>query len=163
MTHVYVGLGANLGNPVATLRSALRGLDRLPGSRCLAHSRFYRNPPMGPPGQPDYVNAVARLDTRLAPHTLLHWLQTIERRHGRVRGRRWAARTLDLDLLIYGNLRLRTGRLRLPHPGVHRRAFVLYPLRELMPDIVIPGRGSASLWVRKCPSRDLKKLFNSPR
>jgi 2-amino-4-hydroxy-6-hydroxymethyldihydropteridine diphosphokinase len=96
---------------------------------------------MGPPDQPDYINAVAALDTELGPYDLLTNLQTIEQRHHRVKNRRWGARTLDLDLLLYGDLEITTERLMVPHPGLHERAFVLYPLAEIAPSIVIPRRG----------------------
>lgn len=138
----YVGLGANLDDPAAHLHRALSDLDGIRLTRVALRSRLYRNPPMGPAAQPDYVNAVAALDTGLAPQALLEALQEIERAHGRVRGaERWGPRTLDLDLLLYGDLRRDDARLTLPHPGLHRRAFVLYPLREIAPELVVPGRG----------------------
>ena len=151
----YVGLGANLGDPQRTLRSALRGLDGLPGTRCLRCSQFYRNPPLGPQDQDHYINAVAELETRLPPLQLLAWLLELERRHGRVRGRRWGERTLDLDLLIVGSQRMNTERLTLPHPRLHQRAFVLYPLAELVPRLKIPGRGGLSYWLARSSSRRL--------
>ncbi len=135
----YLGLGSNLADPPAQLRRALAALARLPDSRLQAVSGLYRSPPMGPPDQPDYVNAVARLDTRLSPLALLDRLQAIERAQGRVRGIHWGPRTLDLDLLLHGRARMRTERLVLPHPGLHERPFVLVPLAEIAPRLVLPG------------------------
>ena len=154
----YIGLGANLGDPQRTLRSALRGLDDVPGTRCLRSSRFYLNPPLGPQNQNYYTNAVAELETGLDPMQLLAWLQDLERRHGRVRGRRWGPRTLDLDLLLAGGLKRRTVRLTLPHPRLHQRAFVLYPLAELAPQLAIPGRGALSYWLTRASSQNLRPI-----
>ncbi len=138
----YIGLGSNLGDPPAQLRRALASLERLPEIEGLRVSSFYRTPPMGPPGQPDYVNAVAECRTGLDPEALLDALQAIERAQGRVRtGVRWGPRTLDLDLLALDALRIETPRLRLPHPGIPERAFVLVPWAELAPDWVLPGLG----------------------
>jgi 2-amino-4-hydroxy-6-hydroxymethyldihydropteridine diphosphokinase len=139
----YVGLGANLDDPAEQLRRAFEELTRLPGTRVAARSPLYRSPPMGPPEQPDYINAVAALETALAPLELLAALRVIEQRHGRRRdGTRWGPRTLDLDILLHGELLLDTPELMLPHPGLHERAFVLYPLMDIAPELVIPGRGT---------------------
>lgn len=140
----YVGLGANLDDPAAQVRRAFNELGELPGTRLTARSPLYRTPPLGPPVQPDYVNAVAALSTELAPLELLAALRAIEKKHGRVRDdTRWGPRTLDLDLLLFGELVLDSPELTLPHPGLHVRAFVLYPLVDVAPALVIPGRGSA--------------------
>jgi 2-amino-4-hydroxy-6-hydroxymethyldihydropteridine diphosphokinase len=136
----YVALGANLGDALATLRAALVALDALPGTRVLRTSRFVRSPSMGAPG-PDYVNAVAELRTALDPQALLRALLAVEQAHGRVRGARNAPRTLDLDLLLFDERVLDTPQLVLPHPRLHQRAFVLVPLAELAPELVVPGRG----------------------
>ncbi len=154
----YVGLGSNLGDSVAILKCALRDLDRLPSTRCVGWSSSYRNPPIGPPDQDDYINAVAVLDTRLRPLLLLRWLQWLEQRHGRVRGRRWGARTLDLDLLMFGPRRLRLPRLELPHPRLHQRSFVLCPLAQLVPTVVVPGRGTVMSLRRRCSSLTLTQV-----
>ncbi|HEB95851.1 MAG TPA: 2-amino-4-hydroxy-6-hydroxymethyldihydropteridine diphosphokinase [Sedimenticola thiotaurini] len=137
----WVGLGSNLDRPRQQLERAFVGLARLPGTRLVARSPLYHSPPMGPPDQPDYVNAVAMLETGLDPHRLLAALQEIETAHGRRRERRWGPRTLDLDLLLYGDRVIRTPELTVPHPGLTRRAFVLYPLRDLAPDLMVPGAG----------------------
>ncbi len=136
---VFVGLGANLDDPIAQVKTALAELARLPQTRLLAASPLYRTPPMGPPGQADYVNAVAELSTSLAPHALLDELQRLERAHRRVRAERWGPRTLDLDLLLYGDATLADERLSVPHPGLATRAFVLLPLADLAPELRVPG------------------------
>lgn len=134
----YIGLGANLAEPVAQLRTALAALGRTSALELLAVSPLYRNPPMGPEDQPDYVNAVAAVRTSLSPEALLDILQAIENEQGRVRRVRWGARTLDLDLLLYGQISLATPRLTVPHAGLKERAFVLKPLADIAADLVLP-------------------------
>lgn len=140
----YVGLGSNLDQPERQVRLALSELDQLPQTRLRRRSSLYRSPPLGPPGQANYVNAVAMLDTALEPLPLLDQLQSIERRHARVRGVRWGPRTLDLDLLLYGEREISSPRLSVPHPQMHQRAFVLVPLNEVTPDLQLPGLGPLS-------------------
>lgn len=144
----YVGLGANLGDAGATLRAAFVELDRLPGTRCAGASRLYRTPAWGVTDQPDFINAVAALDTTLAPQALLDALLAVERAFGRTRladgSDRWGPRTLDLDILLYGDHRIDAPGLHVPHPRLHERAFALVPLLELAPTLVIPGVGPAS-------------------
>jgi 2-amino-4-hydroxy-6-hydroxymethyldihydropteridine diphosphokinase len=154
----YIGLGSNLDCPVRQVRRARAELSRLPGSRLVGFSPLYLSPPLGPVGQPDYVNAVAALDTRLPPLTLLHRLFELERRHGRVRQQRWGPRTLDLDLLLYGPLCLRQNGLILPHPELHRRSFVLYPLTDLASDLVVPQRGRLAQLRARCGRHGLRPL-----
>ncbi|MBX3621193.1 MAG: 2-amino-4-hydroxy-6-hydroxymethyldihydropteridine diphosphokinase [Rhizobacter sp.] len=138
----YVGLGANLGDPRAALTQAVQALAALPQSRLAAVSSCYRTAPVDASG-PDYLNAVALVDTELAPQALLGELQRIEHAQGRKRPFRNAPRTLDLDLLLYGDREMLTPDLTLPHPRMHERAFVLVPLAELAPaHLVIPGRGT---------------------
>lgn len=138
----FVGIGSNLDDPATQVRDALEALGRLPDTRRVAASRRYRNPPMGPRVQPDYVNAVAELATGLEPLALLDALQGLEAWAGRRRaGERWGPRSLDLDLLLYGDRRIALPRLTVPHPGLRQRAFVLYPLAELDPELTIPGEG----------------------
>jgi 2-amino-4-hydroxy-6-hydroxymethyldihydropteridine diphosphokinase len=139
----YVGLGANLDDPVAQLRRAFGELAQLADTRVTARSPLYKSAPLGPRDQPDFINAAARLETRLAPLALLTALQAVESAHGRRRdGLRWGPRSLDLDLLLYGDLTLATAALTLPHPGLRERAFVLYPLADIAADLNIPGGGS---------------------
>ena len=143
----YVGLGSNLDDPAAQLDAALEALAALPDTRRVAVSGRYRNPPMGPQDQPDYLNAVAGLLTRLPAEVLLEALHGIEDAQGRHRdGPRWGPRTLDLDLLVYGNLRAESAALTLPHPGICSRPFVLVPLAEVAPGLHLPdGRSVAAL------------------
>jgi 2-amino-4-hydroxy-6-hydroxymethyldihydropteridine diphosphokinase len=136
----YIGLGANLGDARAALESALAALADLPDTTVLRRSSVWHSAPIDSSG-PDYLNAVAELRTSLAPIDLLHRLQAIELAHGRERPYRNAPRTLDLDLLLHGELVMSTPELTLPHPRAHERAFVLAPLAELAPDLLIPGRG----------------------
>lgn len=141
----YIGLGSNLDEPRQQLEKAFDKLAALPDTRLLGRSDLYGSRPMGPP-QPDYVNAVAALHTRLAPLALLDALQSIERQHQRRREQRWGPRTLDLDLLLYDGRTLQSPRLTLPHPGLAERNFVLVPLREIAPDLCLPdGRSVAEL------------------
>lgn len=137
----WIGLGSNLDDPPAQLRKALDALDGLPLTRLVQASRFYRTAPVGPQDQPDFCNAVARVDTGLSPDTLLEALQAVEAARGRRRGRRWGERTLDLDVLLYADVTSSDRHLTLPHPRLHERAFVLVPLAELDPHLCVPGRG----------------------
>jgi 2-amino-4-hydroxy-6-hydroxymethyldihydropteridine diphosphokinase len=141
----WVGLGANLGDPVAMVRQAFKALDELDGVRVASRSPLYRTPPMGPPGQPDYINAVAGLDTDRSPESLLESLLALESRMGRQRdGTRWGPRVIDLDLLCYGDRQQQSDFLTLPHPGIAERAFVLVPLAAVAPELEIPGVGRVS-------------------
>ena len=141
---VYVGIGANLGDPLAAVRLAVDELRRLADTEVERVSSIYRSAPLGVSDvQPDYLNAVARLRTGLGPDTLLAGLQAIERRHGRRRERPNQSRTLDLDLLLYDDRVASAPALTLPHPRMHQRAFVLHPLVEIAPEATIPGHGTA--------------------
>ena len=142
--HACIGLGANLGHPQATLHAAAQALAALPDTRLLAVSRCYRTAAWGRTDQPDFVNAAALLQTRLAPQTLLAALLEIERRAGRERGpdSRWGPRLLDLDLLLYGGRMIDEPGLRVPHPHLHERAFALVPLAEIAAAEPFPGHGS---------------------
>lgn len=137
----YVALGANLDDPLATVNAAFADLARLPGCTLVAESSRYRTAPVGVGRQPDYINAVAALDTTLSPEALLAALLDLECRHGRTRHTPLAARTLDLDLLLWDSAQIQTPELQLPHPRMHLRAFVLAPLAELAPTLVLPGHG----------------------
>jgi len=142
MARAFVALGGNLGDTRAALRHALEALGALPGTRLVAHSRFFRTPPWGLRDQPPFLNAAAELETTLEPHALLDALLEIERAAGRVRdGERWGPRTLDLDLLHVDGVVLGNERLALPHPRIAERAFVLLPLADLAPDLELPGQG----------------------
>ncbi len=139
----YIGLGSNLGSSVDTLKSALADLNMHPKIALKQSSRLYGSKPQGPKNQPDFVNAVAEIDTSLTPHKLLDALQSIETSHNRIRtGQHWGPRTLDLDLLLYGNRVIETQRLTVPHAHLLERSFVLYPLAEIKNDLIFPN-GSA--------------------
>lgn len=157
-TTVYIGLGSNLQQPAIQLIQAFGELDLIPQTRLVSRSGLYSSPPMGPKNQPNYVNAVARLESGLDPHALLRRLQDIEQAHRRERVQRWGPRTLDLDLLLYGQTAIDTPELRVPHPGLRHRSFVLYPLYEISPGLGIPGQGRLSDLVAACPQAGLQRL-----
>jgi len=135
-----IAFGSNLGDSLATLEGALAALEEVPGIRVLAHSRWYRSAPVGPP-QPDYINGCALLEVRLSPEAVLEQLHATEHRYGRVRLEHWGARTLDLDLILYGAVQRQSQRLLVPHPCFRERAFVLLPLAEIAPHWVDPLTG----------------------
>lgn len=160
---VFVGLGSNLADPRRQVRSALDELATLPATRISGVSSLYRSAPLTgsgvPSDQPAYINAVARLESTLSPAALLDALQAIETRHGRVRSaERWGPRTLDLDILLYGDRRIDTPRLQVPHPGMAERSFVLQPLAELAADLEIPGLGAVMTLLEQCDPAGLEKL-----
>jgi len=145
MATAYIGLGANLQLPPALLREALRLIGARPGIRVVATSRLYRSAPLGPAGQADYCNAVCAVDTDLNPDRLLTHLHGVERAMGRERPpERWAPRLIDLDLLHYERVKMKSSRITLPHPELHKRNFVVVPLAELAPDLELPGLGTVA-------------------
>lgn len=158
-----IALGSNLGDCRTTLEAALLDLDRSPDVQVLRRSSWYRSAPVGPP-QPDYINGCALLAVRLAPEALLDRLQAVEYRHGRVRAERWGPRSLDLDLLLYGDLRLEGERLQIPHPRMAERAFVLVPLAEIAPGWRDPLSGlTVAALARALPlDTGLQRLAESP-
>lgn len=158
MSTAYIALGANLGDPVATVNAAFAALATLPQTRLEAISALYRTAPVGITEQPEFINAAARLDTDLAPEALLDALLAIEQQFGRIRGERNGPRTLDLDVLLYDDLVLHTERLTLPHPRLHLRAFVLYPLADVGPDLIIPGRGTLAAWLPAVANQGIVRL-----
>lgn len=161
----YIGLGSNLDDPARQVGTACVEIEGLASSRCLACSSLYATTPVGPVDQPAFINAVACIETALNPHALLDALQHIEREHGRVRdGTRWGPRTLDLDLLIFGDRMLDEPGLTLPHPEIRRRAFVLVPLAEIAAaDLEIPGQGRLDLLLAQCPADPgLRRLPQPP-
>lgn len=154
----YVGLGSNLEHPREQVRAAFDELAALPETRLVSRSALYRSAPVGFEAQPDFVNAVARIDTALTPFRLLAELQAIEKRHGRERSFPGAPRTLDLDLLLYGDTVITSPSLTLPHPRMHERSFVLRPLAEIAPAASVPGRGTAEDLLRTCRSQDVEPI-----
>jgi 2-amino-4-hydroxy-6-hydroxymethyldihydropteridine diphosphokinase len=142
MTPVYIGLGSNLADPRRQIELAIEALAALPRARLLRHSRLYRSAPWGHRAQPDFINAAAQLETTLAPRMLLDALLAIERAAGRTRdGTLWGPRVLDLDVLVYGDEVIDEPGLHVPHPHLAARAFVLAPLAEIAPDLLVPGHG----------------------
>ncbi len=157
-TQAFIGLGANLGDPEAQVRRALLALAGLRGTRLVAASSLYRSAPVGYTAQPDFVNAVAEIETRLGAQALLGELLATEARFGRVRTLPNASRTLDLDLLLYGDRVIAEPGLIVPHPRMHERAFVLAPLAEIAPDIAIPGKGRAGALLAACAGQKVEKI-----
>ena len=158
MKRAYVALGANLGDPRATVTAALEALADIEATAVVTRSSLYRTAPVGLRHQPDFINAVAALDTRLAPVALLEALFALEARFGRSRSVPNAPRTLDLDLLLHGDTQLAGAALTLPHPRLHERAFVLVPLLEIAPDCRIPGRGSVAHFAALCADQRIALL-----
>lgn len=154
----YIGLGSNLADPVAQLRAGVAALALLEQTQVEACSSFYRTAPVGRLEQPDFINAVCRVRTRQAPVALMRNLLEIERAQGRVREDKGGPRTLDLDLLLYGDRAIHTAELTVPHPRLHERAFVLYPLQEIEPDLVIPGRGALRELLVACAGQRVERL-----
>jgi 2-amino-4-hydroxy-6-hydroxymethyldihydropteridine diphosphokinase len=157
---VYIGLGSNLREPERQVRTACGEIALIPGIRLRRCSSLYRTAPIGYADQPDFINAVAEIRTVLAPLRLLEFMRRIETDHGRVRELRNGPRTLDLDILIYGELQIADDELVLPHPRAHQRAFVLLPLLEIAPDCVIPGLGPARNWLQPCDDQTITRIVD---
>jgi len=156
--HAFVGLGANLGDPESQLRRAIEVLGALPRTRLLASSSLYRSAPVGVVAQPDFVNAVAEVETALPARALLDELLTTEARAGRERPFPGAPRALDLDLLLYGDMLIDEPGLVVPHPRMHERAFVLMPLAEIAADAVVPHKGSVKTLLAACRGQKIQKI-----
>ena len=160
MVTTYIGLGSNLDDPVQHVQQAISDLSQADGLYLKKTSSLYRSPPMGPQDQPDYINAVAEIATDLSAIELLAALQAIEQAHGRIRGaQKWTARTLDLDILLYGDKIITSEELIIPHYGLYERAFVLYPLKEIASaDLEIPGHGMLAQLLAKCEKGGLQVI-----
>jgi len=158
VTLAYVGIGSNLERPREQVLQAFEELGKLPATRLTRKSSLYRSAPLGYADQPDFINAVAELDSDLSPEELFHHLKKIEQYHGRARSFPNAPRTLDLDLLLFEKKEVRSAELTLPHPRMHERAFVLKPLLEIAPDAVIPGKGAAKSMLEKISSQEAEKI-----
>ena len=158
MTPVYIALGSNLQDPIVQLRSAVIAVGKLPHSRLERTSGVYRSTAIGPGTQPDYLNAVLLLSTDLLPLQVLDALQKIEQAQGRMRNVRWGARTLDLDILLFGDQQIDSSRLTVPHSAMAHRNFVLYPLAEISsPDLVLPDGTVLDTLVTACPRGELEQ------
>lgn len=171
MTTIYIGIGSNLDDPLAHVITAIHELGQLDGCQFLSASSLYKSRPLSSPAsppasnpmytgsQPDYINAVVAINTTKDELKLLDDLQDMEHRHGRVReGERWGPRTLDLDILLADDKIINHPRLIIPHPGLHQRSFVLYPLQEIAPDLIIPGHGSLQELIAQCDDEGLERL-----
>jgi 2-amino-4-hydroxy-6-hydroxymethyldihydropteridine diphosphokinase len=162
MERVYIGLGSNLADPARQVEAALGELDRLSDTALLRRSRLYCSAPWGRADQPDFVNAVAAIETGLTPHALLSELLAIERAAGRARdATRWGPRVLDLDILLYGTAMIDEPGLHVPHPHLHERAFVLAPLAEIAAELVVPGRGRVDALLQQIDASGCKPLENA--
>ncbi len=158
-TTVYIGVGSNLNNPKQQVSTAINDIKSIIEFDFIAASSLYKTPPMGPQDQPDYINAVIKLTSSVSADTVLDKLQEMEHLHGRVRKTRWGARSLDLDILLFGNETINTARLKIPHPGLNLRAFVLYPLIEIEPNFTLPNGISLKQQVASLAKHDIVKLI----
>lgn len=157
-TEVYIGLGSNMADPLCQLAQAVTELAALPDTSLIAQSPFYRSRPVGPQDQPDFVNGAVKLNTSLGPLILLDHLQRIENAHGRLRKQHWGPRTLDLDLLLYGDSPVQNERLIVPHPELANRDFVLQPLLDLDPELILPDGRALHVLRHQCPDNGLQRL-----
>ena len=157
----FIGLGSNLANPSAQVLQAIQAINRLPDTLVSVRSSLYRSAPVGYLDQPDFINAVIRIETSLAPLALLHAMLALEQENGRTREFQNAPRTLDLDVLLYDDIRHHEHGLTLPHPQMHKRAFVLQPLLEIAPACVIPGVGTALEAMQNCNDQQMERLHDA--
>lgn len=153
---VYIGIGSNLENPQQQLKSAILALCEISNTSLCQLSNIYQTTPIGPPGQPDYANAAVLLETKLTPEALLDELQEIELDQGRVRKERWGPRTLDLDIILYADMTIRTARLSVPHIEMENRNFVLIPLMDISPDLTLPNGKSLSEVAKQAGNEGIK-------
>ena len=154
----YLGLGSNMDDPEQHIRRAIDELETLPGTQLINVSPLYRSKPVGPQDQDDFINAVACISTTLAPHDLLHALQALEQLHQRQRLRHWGPRTLDLDILLYGEQTLNDADLSIPHPHMYERTFVLIPLADIAPGLTLPDGRNLDQLAEECDRSELVVL-----
>jgi 2-amino-4-hydroxy-6-hydroxymethyldihydropteridine diphosphokinase len=154
----YIGIGSNMDDPQRQVRGAFQALALLPDSLLIARSRLYLTRPFGPVQQGDFVNAVAGLLTQLLPERLLAELRALETAQGRKRAERWGPRTLDLDLLVYGDHTLKSDSLEVPHPGIAERGFVLAPLADIAPTLFVPGVGRVAELLQRLPDAGIEAV-----
>ncbi|MCD1124708.1 2-amino-4-hydroxy-6-hydroxymethyldihydropteridine diphosphokinase [Jinshanibacter sp. LJY008] len=160
MTQVFIALGSNLNQPLTQVEAALDAIKQIPQTRLIACSPLYRTKPLGPQDQPDYLNAVVELDTQLSAESLLDATQAIELNQGRERkAHRWGPRTLDLDILLFGNQTINTSRLTVPHYDMHNRGFMLYPLADIAPDLIFPDGVTLSSLLSQVSADGLERWF----
>jgi len=158
MIRVYIALGSNLAQPLQQVNTALEALGRIPYTQLIVCSSFYRTKPLGPQNQPDFLNAAVALDTLLPAEQLLDETQAIERNQGRERkDQRWGPRTLDLDIMLYGDRVIDTDRLTVPHYGLKEREFMLYPLAEIAPDLVFPDGETLADCLKRVPENGMAR------
>ena len=163
MTVAYIALGSNLASPLEQVNAAVKAIGDIPDSRIVAVSSFYRTPPLGPQDQPDYLNAAVALETQLAPEELLNHTQRIELQQGRVRkAERWGPRTLDLDIMLFGDDVINTPRLTIPHYDMKNRGFMLWPLFEIAPDLVFPDGVTLHHYLTRLAAEKPCLLVNCP-
>jgi len=155
---VFIGLGSNLNAPKEQLDQAIKSLSKLPLSTLIAHSSYYNSKPVGPQDQPDFINAVALIKTKLSPTSLLNHLQAIELNQGRVKKRHWGERSIDLDILLYGDLSIDSKELIIPHKELANRDFVLRPLLELDENLTLPKGSSLRSLLAICPDNQLQRI-----
>ena len=156
MTIVYIGLGSNMRSPEQQIKSAIKSIKGVVKTRVLKISSLYKSRPVGPQNQNDYVNAVIKIDTNLMPLELLECMQDIENQHGRIRIERWGPRTLDLDILMFGEKIIKDSKLTVPHPEIENRSFVLVPLAEIDSNCLIPGKGPVANLLNVVDQKDLE-------
>lgn len=161
MARAYIALGSNLRDPADEVTRAFTELNALPGTRLVRRSSLYRTAPVGYDNQPDFINAVAEMETNLNPLELLRTILQLENQHGRERPFPNAPRVLDLDLLLYDDVAMRTAELNLPHPRMHERGFVLLPLAEIAPGLEIPGHGQVASLAQRCADQGVALLESS--
>lgn len=158
MASVFIGLGGNLADPVEQLKIAINSIEQLEATQLVCCSQFYGSTPLGPEDQPDFVNAVCQIETELLPDVLLAALQTIEKTQGRIKKRHWGERLIDLDILLYDNQAILSEHLTIPHVEIANRDFVLIPLAEISPSLVIPSKGSVEALISNLSETYLKPL-----
>ncbi|MFK7161714.1 2-amino-4-hydroxy-6-hydroxymethyldihydropteridine diphosphokinase [Marinospirillum sp. MEB164] len=159
MAQAWIGLGSNLDDPINQVTQALAELDQLDQTHLVTASQLWQSQPVGPQDQPDFINAVALIETQLAPLALLHQLQSLEQAHRRVRERHWGPRTLDLDLLAYEQQVMQTPELTLPHPRLYERAFVLKPWAAINPACILPPGQTIQYWLDQLPQAALNEVL----
>ena len=161
MIRTFIAIGSNLGEPLEQVKQAVAALRQSPHCQLGTCSSWYRSEPIGPAGQPDYINGACELFTSLEPLELLDLLQNIEQQHGRLRNERWGPRTLDLDLILYGDQQIDIPRLQVPHPEATQRNFVLHPMAEIDPTLIFPNGTPMSELLQQCPANGIEPL-NTP-